>query len=62
MLGIALGHSEYSNGIVFCNPVLNSFSTLAGYLLDKGRTIGDIFSSIQYDGGLVTSVLSNKDN
>ena len=62
MLGIALGRSEYTNGMVFYNPVLDSFCTSADYLLDKGRNIGDVFPSIRYDGGLVTSVLSNKDN
>ena len=62
MLGIALGRSEYTHGMVFYNPVLDRFSTSADYLLDKGRNIGDVFPSIQYDGGLVTSVLSNKDD
>ena len=62
MLGTALGQSECTNRMMFYNPVLDSFSTSANYLLDKGRNIGDGFSSIRYDGGLVTSVLSNKDN
>ena len=62
MLGIALGWSEYTNGVVFYNPVLYNLSTSVDYLLDKSKNIGDIFPSIQYDGGLVTSVLSNKDN
>ena len=46
MLGIALGRSEYTDGIVFYNPVLDSFGTSADYLLDKGRNIGDVFPSI----------------
>ena len=46
--------------MVFYNPILDSFSTSADYLLDKGRNIGDVFPSIRYDGGLVPSVLSNK--
>ena len=61
-LGIALDRSEYTNGMVSYNPVLDSFCTSADYLLDKGSNIGDVFPSIRYDGGLVTSVLSNKDN
>ena len=48
--------------MVFYNPVLDSFCTSADYLLDKGRNIGDVFPSIRYDRGLVTSVLSNKDD
>ena len=62
MLGIALGRSEYTNGMVFYNPVLDSFSTSADYLLDKGRNIGDVFPSLRYDGGSVIFVLSNKDD
>ena len=62
MLGIALGRSDYTNGMVFYNPYLDSFSTSVDYVLDKGRNIGDVFLSIRYDRGLVTSVLSNKDN
>ena len=42
MLGIALGCSEYTNGMVFYNRVLDSFSTSADYLLDKGRNIRDV--------------------
>ena len=46
MLGIALGCSEYTNRMVFYNPVLDSFSTSADYLLDKNRNVGDMFPSI----------------
>ena len=49
MLGIALGRSEYTNGMVFYNYVLDSFRTLADHLLDQGRNIGDVFPSIRYD-------------
>ena len=60
MLGIALGRSEYTNGMIFYNPELDSFSTSADYVLDKKRSIGEVFPSIRYDGGLITSVISNK--
>ena len=50
MLGIALGRSEYTNGMVFYSPVLDSFSTLADYLLDKGRNIGDVFQASDMTG------------
>ena len=37
-----------------------SFSTSADYVLDKKRSIGEVFPSIRYDGGLITSVILNK--
>ena len=43
MMGIALGRSEYTNGMIFYNPTLDSFNTTADYLLDKNRLIGDVF-------------------
>ena len=60
MLGIALGRSEYTNGMVFYNPELDSFCTSADYILDKHRMIGEVFPSIRYDGGLITAVISDK--
>ena len=60
MLGIALGRSEYTNGIVFYNPNIDSFSTSSDYLIDKNRHVGEVFPSLRYDGGLTTSVLSEK--
>ena len=62
MMGIALGRSEYTNGMVFYNPELDSFCTSADYILDKRRLVGEMFPSIRYDGGLTTSVLSNKND
>ena len=60
MLGIALGRSEYTNGMVFYNPNLDSFSTSADYLIDKNRHVDEVFPPLQYDGGLTTSVLFEK--
>ena len=60
MLGIALGRSEYTNGMIFYNPESDSFCTSADYMLDKHQMIGEVFPSISYDGGLITNVLSNK--
>ena len=51
MLGIALGRSEYTNGMVFHNPFMNSFCTSADYLIDKNRHVGEVFPSLRYDGG-----------
>ena len=31
MMGIALGHSDYTNGMIFYNPTLDSFNTPADY-------------------------------
>ena len=59
LLGIALGRSEFTNGMIFYNQTLDSFCTSADYLIDKNRHIGNVFPSIRYDGGLVTSVISN---
>ena len=60
LLGIALGRSEFTNGMIFYNPNLDSFSTSADYLIDKNRHVGEVFPSLLYDGGLTTSVLSDK--
>ena len=57
---IALGHSKFTNGMIFHNLELSSFCVLADYLIDKLRHIGEAFPSIQYNGGLMTLVLSNK--
>ena len=40
MLGIALGRSEYTNGMIFYNPVMDSMSVSADFLLDKNRHVG----------------------
>ena len=60
MLGIALGRSEYTNGTVFYNPLMDNFCTSADYLVDKNCHVGEVFPSLKYDGGLTTSVLSEK--
>ena len=60
LLGIALGRSEYTNGMIFYNPELDSFCTSADYILDKQRLVGEVFPSIRYDGGLITSVISKE--
>ena len=31
---------------------------MTDYLVDKDRHVGEVFPSLQYDGGLITSVLS----
>ena len=51
MLSIALGRSEYTNRMVSYNSILDIFSTLADYLVDKNRHVGEVFPSLQYNGG-----------
>ena len=51
LLGIALGRSEFTNGMIFYNPIPDSFCTSADFLIDKNRHIGEAFPSIRYDGG-----------
>ena len=46
MLGIALGRSEYTNGMVFYNPILDIFSTLTDNLVDKNRYVSKVFPSL----------------
>ena len=60
MLGIALGRSEFTNGMIFYNPTLDSFCTSADYRLDPHQSVIQHFPNIVYDGGLSTSVLSNQ--
>ena len=57
MLEIALGCSKYTNGMIFYNPVLDSMSVSADFLLDKNRHIGEGFDCLRYDGRLIMSVL-----
>ena len=44
----------------FYNPNLDSFCTSADYLIDKNCCVGEVFPSLLYNGGLTTSVLSDK--
>ena len=60
MLGIALGRSKYTNGMIFYNLIMDSFCTSADYLNNKNRHVGEVFLSLQYDEGLTMSVLSGK--
>ena len=62
MLGIDHGRSEYTNGMMFYNPVMDSFITSANYLINKNRHVGEVFPSLRHDGGLRMSKLSGKDD
>ena len=43
---IALGGSEYTNGMIFYNPIMDSMSVSADFLLDKNRLIGEVFDCL----------------
>ena len=58
MLGIALGRSEYTNGMVFYNPLMDSFCTSANYLVDKNRHVGEVFPSLRYDDRAKSRVMA----
>ena len=46
MLGIALGPSEYTNGIIFYNLLLDNMSVSTEFLLDKNCHIGEVFDCL----------------
>ena len=62
MLGIALGRSACTNGMVLYNPIMDSVCTSADYLINKNCHVGEVFSSLSYDGGLRMTILSGKDD
>ena len=56
--GIALGRSDYTNGMMFWDPTTSSFSVSADFQLDPDRGLSDPFPGIMYDGGMTPSLLS----
>ena len=62
MLEIVLRRSEYTNGMIFYNPVMDSFCTSADYLIDKNRHVGKVFPFLRYDEGPTMSVLFGKND
>ena len=46
MLGIALSRSEYTNGMVFYNPISDSMSVSTDFLLDIKRHIDEVFDCL----------------
>ena len=56
--GIALGRSDYTNGMMFWDPTTSSFSVSADFRLDPDRGLGDPFPGIAYDGGMTPSLIS----
>ena len=61
--GIALGRSDYTNGIVFYNPSTHQFTVSADYTLDAGRAVRTLFPRVVYDGGFdAVSLHSRREN
>jgi hypothetical protein len=56
--GIALGRSDYTNGIMFWDPTTSRFSVSADYRLDSARALEDPFPELKYDGCFHGSLLS----
>jgi hypothetical protein len=58
--GIALGRSDFTNGMVFWDPDTSKFSTSADYKLDVHRTLTSPFPNLKYDGGINPSLDSGR--
>ena len=55
--GIAVGHDDRSNTIVFYNPIVRSYYRPPAFKLDEGHLPATNFPSyIKYDGGLTWSL------
>ena len=57
--GIALGRSDFSNAMLFWNPLTSRFSTSADYKLDTEGTLPNVFPGVVYDGMFVSQKLSS---
>ena len=55
-VGIAVGRSDFCNGLIFYNPDLQTFSVSSDYSLDTDRSVSDAFPSLVYDGGIQLSL------
>ena len=55
-VGIAVGRSDFCNGLIFYNPDLRSFSVSSDYVLDPDRSLADAFPALVYDGGIQLSL------
>jgi hypothetical protein len=58
--GIAIGRSDFTNGMVFWDPDTSKFSTSADYKLDASRTLTSPFPNLKYDRGINPSLDSRK--
>jgi hypothetical protein len=56
--GIALGRSDYTNGMMFWDPSTSRFSVSTDYTLDRDRSLLDPFPELHYNGGFTPSLIS----
>ena len=59
--GIALGRSDYSNAMMFWDPLTSRFSSSADYKLDTDRSLPDAFPELIYDGAFTSRKLSGSE-
>ena len=62
LAGIAVGRSEFTNGLIFYNPQLQDFCVSTDYSLDTTRSIGHAFPTLSYDGGFQLSLFNGRIN
>jgi hypothetical protein len=58
--GIALGRSDYTNGLIFYSPANHTFTVSADYTMDAKRSIRTLFPCVVYDEGYDTTSLYSK--
>ena len=56
--GIALGQSDYSNAIMFWDPISSQFCVLSDYKLDINWSLLDAFPDLKYNGSFSLGELS----
>ena len=49
--GIVVGRSDYTNGLIFYNPLSKTFGVSADYTLDPHKSLRTLFPRVVYDGG-----------
>jgi hypothetical protein len=56
-VGIAIGRSNHTNGMIFWDPITQRMNILADYTLDPTAAIGIHFPNVIYDGQISPLVL-----
>jgi hypothetical protein len=56
-VGIAIAHSNHTNGMIFWDPVTQRMNVSADYRLDTDAAIGTHFPNVTYDGQIRPLVL-----
>jgi hypothetical protein len=61
-VGIAIGRSNHTNGMIFWDPITQRMNVLADYKLDSTAAIGTHFPTVIYDGQISPMVLRGGKN